>query len=163
MEIFSPDKALRDLPKTPVILKCILSGVDQQRAQTATDGPDGWSVLEVMCHLNDYEEIFAMRARRMVAEIVPNFPHADHLAWVTANHYAEQNLTATFATYLSRRRAFIAFLRGLTPEQWQRKGYTDVWGEVTVVQVAINATLHDVNHIEQIIRALGLSGDISTL
>lgn len=163
MPTFTPEKALRDLPKTPVILNVILRGVDQARAQSATDGPDGWSVLEVLCHLNDYEQIFVKRAHAIVESDHPQFGPLDHDGWVKAHHYAEQNLADIFASFLSRRRAFLAFLRGLTPEQWQRVGVHHAWGELSVVELATNTTLHDVNHIEQIIKALGASPDLAAL
>ena len=83
--------------------------------------------------------------------------NVDHLAWVKDNRYAEQNLADIFASYISRRRAHLAFLRGLTPDQWQRKALSMLWGEITLVEHVTNITLHDVNHTEQIVKALGTS------
>ncbi len=157
MAIFNPEKALRDLPKTPVILSIILKDVDQQRALSARDGVDGWTVLEVLCHLNDYEQVFFERAQQMVAVDYPRFENVDHLAWVKDHRYAEQNLADVFASYVSRRRAHLAFLRGLSADQWQRRAFSVLWGEITLVEHTTNITLHDVNHTEQIIKALGTS------
>src|SRR5450432_1503639 len=122
MPMFTPEKAVGNLSKTPVILNAILHGVDQARAQQATDGPDGWSVLEVMCHLNDMEQIYFDRARLAVETDLPKYPDFDQNASVIANHYAEQNFADVWASTLSKRRAFLAFLRGLTPDQWGRRG-----------------------------------------
>ncbi|HVU10851.1 MAG TPA: DinB family protein [Phototrophicaceae bacterium] len=157
MPIFTPDKALRDLPKTPVILSIILKDVTQQQAQTARDGADGWTVLEVMCHLNDYEQVFVERTHQIVESDYPHIENIDHLAWVSDHRYAEQQLADVFARYLSTRRAHLAFLRGLTPDQWQRKALSMLWGEITLVEHVTNITFHDVNHTEQIIKALGTS------
>ncbi|MFN8447054.1 MAG: DinB family protein [Anaerolineae bacterium] len=155
MPMFTPEKALRDFPKTPVILSAILQSVDQRRAQEARDGADGWNVLEVVCHLNDFEQIFFDRARRIVETDLPRLESVDQNALVRDNRYAEQSLAEALASYLSRRRAFIAFLRGLSAEQWQRKGIHYASGEVTLVDFVTNTTLHDVNHIGQILNALG--------
>lgn len=163
MPTFTPEKTLRDLPKTPVILNVILQGVDQQRAQTSTDGPDGWSVLEVLSHMNDFEQIFLDRVMKMVETDLPRFEAIDPDALAKNSDYAGQNLSEVFASYVSRRRAHLAFLRGLTPEQWQRTGVHYASGEQTVVELATNTTLHDVNHIEQIIKALGSSPTLATL
>ena len=157
MPIFTPEKALRDLPKTPNILGVILRGVDQQRAQTARDGADGWSVLEVVCHLNDFEQIFLERSRLIVETDTPRYPSVDQEALVQSNHYAEQNIVQAFGSYISRRRTHLAYLRGLTPDQWERRGIHPAAGEVTLIEHVTNTTLHDVNHIEQIVRALGLA------
>lgn len=155
MPIFSPEKALRDFVKTPVILGVIVRGVDQQRARQATDGPDGWSVLEVMCHLNDYETIFFDRARQIVETDLPKFGTVDHEALVTINDYAGQDFAGVLASYSAKRRVYVDFLRQLSADQWQRRGIHPSWGEITLVEHVINTTLHDVNHIEQIIKALG--------
>lgn len=163
MPIFNPDKVLRDLPKTPIILNVVLRGVDQARAKSATDGADGWSVLEVVCHIHDFEQIFFDRAREIVESDRPQFGILDYAAWVVEHHYAEQNLADVFASYVSRRRAFLAYLRTLTPDQWARTGVHYSWGEMSVVDLATNTTLHDVNHIEQIIKALGTSSDLAAL
>ena len=156
MPIFNPEKALRDLPKTPVLLRVVLQGVDQRRATEATDGADGWSVLEIICHLNDYEEFFFTRAQQIVETDQPYFPPVDHEALVVENEYARQNFATVLAVYLDRRAAFVNYLRGLSPQQWQRKGFHPSWGEVTLVEHVTNTTLHDVNHIEQIVKALNI-------
>ncbi len=163
MPVFNPEKALRDLPKTPVILNAILRGVDQQRAQTATDGADGWSVLEVVCHLNDFEQVFLDRAHLILEYDLPHIEHVDQDALVISNRYAEQNLRDVFASYVAKRREYLALLRGLSPDQWQRKAIHYTWGEMAMVELATNTTLHDVNHIEQIVKALGSSPDLAAL
>ncbi len=163
MPTLTPEKALRDFPKTPVILNVILRGVDQARAQSATDGPDGWSVLEVVCHLNDFEQIFFERARRIVENDLPRFESIDPNELAKSSGCAQQDLAEVVASYVSRRRAFLAFLRGLTLEQWQRKGIHYAYGEMSLVELVTNTTLHDVNHIEQIVKALGTSPDVADL
>jgi uncharacterized damage-inducible protein DinB len=163
MPLFTPELALRDLPKTPVILNAILRGVDQARAQSATDGADGWSVVEVVCHLNEYEKIFTDRALLLLASEVPTFESFDQAALARENHYTEQNLREVLASFIARRRAHLELLRGLAPEQWQRRAIHPVRGEVSLVELATYTTLHDVNHIEQIVKALGASPDLAAL
>ena len=163
MPAFTPQKAVRDLVKTPVILNVVLRGVDQQRAQQATDGTDGWSVLEILGHINDYEQIFTDRVRLALETERPNFPGYDPDERAKTLAYAQQDFAEVFASYVDRRRTFVALLRGLTPVQWQRTGIHRESGEMTVVEIALNSTLHDVNHIEQIIKALGTSPDLVAL
>lgn len=163
MPAFTPQKALRDLVKTPVILNVVLRGVNQQRAQEATDGADGWSVLEILGHMNDYEAIFPDRVRMALEQERPHFPGYDPEERARTLAYNQQDFAAVFASYVNRRREFVALLRGLTPEQWQRTGIHRESGELTVVEIALNSTLHDINHIEQIIKALGTSPDLLAL
>lgn len=151
---FTPDAALRDFTKTPVILEAVLAGVEQQRAQQATDGPDGWSVLEVVCHLNDFEQIFFDRAKSMIETDRPNYPPYDPNVRVQEHNYAGQQLAEQLASFRARRAEFAAFVRALPPDAWQRTGVHASYGEMNMVELVIKTTLHDVNHIDQILKAL---------
>lgn len=150
----TPDNALRDFVKTPVILDAILVGVDQRRAEQATDGPDGWSVLEVVCHMNEFEEIFFNRARLMMETERPNFPPNDQNALALDHNYQEQQLAEQLASYHRRRDAFVEFVKALPAGAWQRTGIHPSYGEMNLIELVVKTTLHDVNHIEQILKAL---------
>jgi len=161
MSILNPQKALRGLPQSPTILKALLASVCQQQAIQATDGEDGWSVLYIICHLRDYEDIFGERIRWLLEQDEPTFPfplNNDEL--IEVNQYGVQDLQLTFGAYIDKRRALINRLKTLTPEQWERSGTFPTGNRVTVVEMAVNIILHDHNHIEQIVRALGLADQV---
>ncbi len=154
MPLFTPDAALRDFTKTPVILDTILADIDQPRAQQATDGPDGWSVVEVVAHLNDYEQIFFDRAKLIMDAERPNFPAYNQNELAEQNNYKGQQLAVILASYHARRNAFVEFLKALPAEAWERTGVHSSYGEMNMTELVIKTTLHDVNHIDQIIKAL---------
>jgi hypothetical protein len=154
MPLFTPEKALSQLPQTPVILSAVLDAVDAERARRATDGPDGWSIVEIVGHLNDYDEIFMRRTRQMLAQDHAALPSYDQDELVRAARYAEQNLADVLASFTSRRRAYVDLLRGLSAEQWRCVGLHSSWGEITVLDLAVYTPLHDVNHIEQVVKVL---------
>lgn len=158
MSILNPQKALRGLPQSPTILKALLTSVSQQQAIQATDGEEGWSILYIVCHLRDYEDIFGERIRWLLDQNDPTFPlpmNNDEL--IELHQYGVQDLHLTFATYVDKRRTLIDRLKTLTPEQWDRSGTFPTGDRVTVVEMAVNIILHDHNHIDQIVRALGLA------
>ena len=155
MPILNREKALRCLRKDRILLAALLEGLDQQVALDLRDGPDGWCLLDILCHLADFERIFADRARTMLAQDNPRFPHVDQLALVVANNYAQQDLDATWQTWLLKREAFITWLEGLDETQMARPGVHPETGAMTILHLAINTVLHDVDHMEQISRVLG--------
>jgi hypothetical protein len=155
MPILTPERSLMYMRKTPVILKTILSGVTQERAQQATDGPGGWSVVEVMCHLRDWEPVFQERVRLILETNNAQLPHYDQEEMAKKGNYASENLQAAFDTYLARRRELVSQLLTLTDDQWQRRGSHPRMGDHSMIDLAGNAALHDLNHIEQIVLALG--------
>ncbi len=157
MSVLTPEKALRSLRKTPPLLDVLLRGLSQRDAEQATDGPDGWSVVFIVCHMRDYEGIYAERVRWMVEQDVPEIPAPlsnDEL--IRIHDYTSASLREALEDYLQQRKQFIGYLVGLTADQWQRTGIIGS-GESTVQDIAINAALHDINHLDQIVKAMEMS------
>jgi hypothetical protein len=153
MAMLNKAKALRSLPKTIALLKYILQDVTQEQAVNSWDGD--WNVLYVMCHLRDLEIAYTKRMEMMLAQENPTFPENDQNAMVKQNRYDEANLHEVLAEFETLRRNFIATLKTLTDEQWERRGQHPFFGETTILTAAINTAIHDLDHIEQISRALG--------
>ena len=148
---------LEGLEHSRLTLGHILADVTQERAQTIRDGAEGWSVLEILCHLRDYQAIFAERIRRILDEDKPIFKLYDEsarLALVVENDYANQDLRAVFADYAATRRQMIDLLASLDEEQWQREGGFAVDDIVDLTMPVAHTLLHDADHTEQIARIL---------
>lgn len=154
VRLINPAKALRTLRKTGALLEDMLRGVTQAQAAELRDGPDGWSALHVVCHLRDYEITYRERIELMLAQDNPNFVVISNEAWEARGDYANQDLRAVLADIAARRAALIARLEGLSDEQWLRPGAHPLQGPATVLDVAVNTGLHDIDHIEQIMRCL---------
>lgn len=152
--ILSPAKALRTLRKTSLLVHRSLAEVGQDAAVRLRDGADGWSVLFIACHLRDYEAAWRDRVELMLAEQNPAFVTFDHHALVETHAYADQELRAVLADLLTQRQGLIGRLEGLSDEQWLRPGYHPEQGPGTILDVAINAGLHDLDHLEQLARCL---------
>jgi hypothetical protein len=151
--LVNPAKALRTMRKTPTILEHILRDITQEQAATLRDGPDGWSILYIVCHLRDLEDGFIARVHTLLNE-QPDavLKGIDIHALVELNNYSAADLRQALATFSVRREQFIALLEGLTDEQWLLAGMHPDQGPSNVIDVAVNTGLHDVDHIEQIIR-----------
>ena len=154
VRLISPTKALRTLRKTSALLEDMLRGVTQAQAAALRDGPGGWSVLHVACHLRDYEVTYRERIELMLAEDSPTFVVIANEEWEARGDYPNQDLRAVLADIGERRAGLIARLEGLSDQQWLRPGAHPAQGPATVLDVAINTGLHDIDHIEQIMRCL---------
>jgi hypothetical protein len=154
MPIFTIEKTLRSLRQTPVILNMVLKDVTQAQARKAIDGDDGWSVVEIVCHLRDMEVVYHTRALRMIEVDYPHLPDVDPDELGIKNDYAHQNMQKTLTDFFKKRQTFIDWLTTLTDEQWKRRGNHALYGEYSVTELAINTAIHDVNHIDQILKAL---------
>lgn len=158
MSMLTPGRFIRGMKKTPVLLSALLNGVTQEHALAARDGGDGWNVVEIVCHLRDFEEIFFMRARRIVEEERPLLEPFDHEQMAIERHYSQEDLHAAFEAYAARRAAFLDWLKARDEADWQRVGVHPEAGEYTLLEQAMQVPLHDVDHLEQIARVLGLPG-----
>ncbi len=157
MPALSPTRTLLALKKNATTLSVILKGVDHARAVSARDGSDGWTVLEVLCHLRDYENIFMSRNKLVLEADEPALPVYNPMTLAAENRYAEQDFLTVWNEWLELRRQHLDLLSRLTPEAWNRKGAHPTWGIVPILEMATITALHDGDHTEQIIRALGLS------
>ncbi len=152
--LINPEKALRTLRKTPVLLVALLRGVTPEDAAHRRDGAGGWSVVHILCHMRDEEDIFTQRVRELLAKPRPSFGYALNEDLAAQNRYYAADYRVTLEAFLTRRQAFIALLETVGDDQWLLEGVHPLQGPATLLDVALNAGLHDVDHIEQIARVL---------
>jgi uncharacterized damage-inducible protein DinB len=147
------------LNRTHLNLGMVLGEVTQEQAQQLTDGPDGWSILEIMCHVRDYQEIYIERVQQIVNEDNPTLQVYDaeaREALISERDYAHQNLKAVFDNYCDTRQRFIQILSDLEEDQWLRVGQHPMTGTIDVSVPVFHAIMHDCDHTEQIARTLGM-------
>lgn len=145
-------KAIRTLQKTPLILGHILTNITQEQALLYRDGKDGWNIVYIMCHLRDIESVFTQRITHILAYPGTAFPVKTNEELMRESNYDVQNIHEVYADYCLRRQQFIALLETIQDEQWLLQGIHPVQGPATLLDVAINTGLHDIDHIEQILR-----------
>lgn len=153
------DRRIINAQKTQVVLNGILKGVDQQTAFTRrdpADGDKGWTILEVMGHLLDFEVLCNDRISGIVAEdgYVLQPINVDTLP--IEHDYQGKQLADVIAARAEWRAKNLALLETLTPEQWDRAGVHPTRGRITIDAIALQFTTHDVDHLDQIVRILGL-------
>lgn len=145
---------LDQLRKDLQILDSILKTISPQDATTYRDGGTGWTVLEVICHLRDFEGVYHERTMLTVERDSPDLPLPNQDEWATERRYNEQDLWTAYYEWVNRRNAFLAYLEGLDETAWQRVGKHPKRGPMSVQDQLALTAWHDVNHIEQITRIL---------
>jgi len=157
MPMMNPDRAVRGLKQTLLVLEHVLRGMTQEKAASATDGPNGWSIIAVLCHLSDYDEIYYQRAQAIVSQDRPTVAtyNADELA--AKNDYMHQDFQATLKKFIEGRQRLIEWLSARSEADWQRKGIHPTMGEFDLLEQVTFIAHHDVNHIEQIAHTLDVA------
>lgn len=136
------------------VLDHILRGVSEEQAHELRDGPAGWSIVEIVCHLRDFDQIFRSRAQMMLSEDHPRLPAYDHEAMALERAYQQEQLSSALDQLNVSRRESIAFFASLTPDQWERAGVHPERDSFTMTDAVMQVGLHDLDHLEQITRVL---------
>ncbi|MGJ3239625.1 MAG: DinB family protein [Anaerolineae bacterium] len=139
---------------TADILTHVLTTVSGEQATTLRDGADGWTVLEILCHLRDFDIIFRERAIMMRDSEQPTLPAYDHEAMAVDRAYNQQNFAEVLGSLQSSRAQTHTVFAQLTAEQWERAGIHPERGTFSMTDAVMQVGLHDVTHIEQITRVL---------
>jgi uncharacterized damage-inducible protein DinB len=146
----------------PRTLRDAVAGMSREHL-TARPVPGKWSTLEVVCHLADFEPIYADRIKRCVAEDRPDYLSADEERFAAALAYQERDLDEELAIIDNTRRQLARVLRAQPEGVLARVGvYRHAGGEEvrTIERLLTTITNHIPHHAKFIAekrRALGLS------
>ena len=149
-----PQDLLDAFRVAPDTLAGLLRDCTQARAQAARGGDEGWSVVEVICHLRDAEERGLERTRAMREADDPFLPGYDQDAWARERNYASGDLQEAFAAFVRLRARHVAELAALAPADWERTGQHEEQGRITITAHTLHLVAHDAIHAAQIARQL---------
>ena len=148
---------IRMMQVTMRILTQLIATLTDEQTRTWRDPDDGqkaWSVLEVLCHLRDFDAIFQQRARLILAREVPDLPAFDHEYMAVQREYNRQLPQVVLGAMADSRARFIELFQALTPDQWQRSGIHPESGRFTLTDALLQVAGHDITHVEQITRTI---------
>jgi hypothetical protein len=141
----------------PAILRAAVAGLTRQQL-LARPVPGKWSTLEVVCHLCDFELVYADRIKRVVAEDEPTLLRGDPGRFAERLAYEERDLGEELTLIELVRGQVARILRTLTPEDFQRRGIHSESGPLTLETLLQQITGHIPHHvrfIQEKRRALG--------
>ena len=118
-----------------------------------------WSTLEVVCHLADFEIVFADRIKRVIAEDQPALPSGDEKLFVARLRYHDRDADNELALVEAIHRQIAAILRTLPAEDFQRTGIHAEAGPLTLETLVRRAAGHIAHHlkfVDEKRRAMGM-------
>ncbi len=150
----SEREVVEALRATPETLAQLLAGVPQERARAARGGDEDWSVIEVVCHLRDTEEVVMQRMRTLRDADEPLIAGFDQEALVHERNYAATDLQDALAGFIHWRTQHAADLAALPITEWDRTGTHTEIGPVSIRSHSLHIVWHDAIHLAQIARQL---------
>jgi hypothetical protein len=143
----------------PGLLRRAVAGMTREQL-LARPIPGKWSTEEVVCHLSDYEPIYADRMKRVIALQEPELLKGDPGLFAARLAYDQRDMEVELTLIELTRKQMAQIMRALKPEDFQRKGSHSRDGTLTLEVLLQRITAHIPHHvrfIEEKRRALSSS------
>jgi hypothetical protein len=144
---------MAQMEKAPGEFASLLRGKSDAVLSKRPDGKN-WAPKEIICHLRDTDELFLTRFQAIITTDEPRFSPAAADRWAEDRQYLRNDVQEALAALRRMRGEVLKFLRGLKPEQWERAGIHATRGRETLRDWVTLMANHDLNHLEQMKRAL---------
>ena len=152
---YTIEKSLEILTRTPKVLRHLLDGLSDDWTQN-NEGPDTWSAFDVMGHLIQGEKADWIPRLKIILSDAEhkNFEPFDRFAqYENSTGKSLANLLNEFESLRKQNMDFLIESKiGL--EDLNKTGVHPAFGEVTLAQLLSTWTVHDLNHIGQIVRVV---------
>ncbi|WP_373653569.1 DinB family protein [Schlesneria sp. DSM 10557] len=117
--------------------------------QLKTPAPPGvWSVLQIVCHLSDFEIVYADRMKRVVAEDNPTMLSGDPDLFAAKLAYDQRDVREELGLIASVRRQVARILRTLKASDFDRTGQHSTDGPISLLVLLQRVTGHITHHLK---------------
>jgi uncharacterized damage-inducible protein DinB len=112
--------------------------------------PEKWSMLEILCHLRDVEQLFVERYGKIANHDRPKLRMIDQDALAVKLRYNEDNPALALREFQAFRAETITLLSALAQQSWERIGMHPKRGEFSIAANAVMHVAHDANHVARL-------------
>jgi len=140
------DTLLEQYLAGPNLLWRAIAGMKKEQL-LARPIPGKWSTQEVVCHVADYEPIYADRMKRVIALEEPELLKGDPQLFAARLAYNHRDIEEELAIIEWTRKQMVRILRMLTPVDFQRRGWHSRDGALTLEVLLQRITDHIPHHI----------------
>ena len=130
----------------PQLLRQAVIGMSPEQF-VARPIPGKWSTLEVVCHLADFEIVYADRIKRVIAENEPTMFGGDPDVFAARLAYHQRSPHNELLLIELIRKQVAQILRTLRPEDFQRRGNHTESGVLTLETLLKRITGHIPHHV----------------
>lgn len=130
----------------PRLLRDAVAGLSREQL-LARPVPGRWSAMELVCHIADFEPVYADRMKRILAEHEPTMFGGDPDQFAARLAYHDRDLETELAMIDAVRKHVAAILRVQPPEAFVRVGRHSSDGPLTLATVLQRIVNHIPHHI----------------
>jgi hypothetical protein len=140
---------IEDYASSPQLLRKAVAGMTPGQLH-ARPIPGKWSTWEVVCHVTDFEIVYADRIKRVVAEDEPTLFGAEPDDFTARLAYHDRDIEEELLLIELIRKHMARLLRALKPEDFQRQGLHSESGPMTLSTLVERITGHIPLHVRTI-------------
>ena len=141
------DDLLKQYEQGPDLLKATIAGVREDQFDQ-TPVPGKWSIRQVVCHIADFEPVYADRIKRVLVEDNPTMFGGDQDVFAAGLHYEKRNVHNELDLISAVRRQMAVILRNTDIEDFQRTGVHSEAGPQTLETLLEHITRHIPHHVK---------------
>jgi hypothetical protein len=145
---------LQGLLLSPKAFERIVSQVPEKRYDELTD-PNRFTLREAVAHLADWEPIFLGRISAGVDNPGAEVQGIDETQRAAEKNYQSWDVKDSLRVFAEERAKTAAYLKALTPEQWQTTVHHNEKGLMTAYDQANMLLGHDIYHFEHATQFVG--------
>ena len=140
------DALIEEYLAGPGLLRRAVAGMTRDQL-LARPVPGKWSTQEVVCHLADYEPIYADRMKRVIALKEPELLKGDPGLFAARLAYDQRDVEEELTLIEITRKQMARILRALQPEDFKRQGGHSRDGALTLEVLLQRITAHIPHHV----------------
>lgn len=146
----NPQPLISSLQLFPKLLNSALEGVSENDVRWRP--PDNaWSILEIVAHLADEEELdFKVRLRSTLEDAMKKWPGIDPPGWAVEKKYNSWDLRETLDRFTAERARSVEWLRSLDKPDWNQTHEHPKIGAIRAGDLLAAWAAHDHFHLRQI-------------
>lgn len=145
------EESMKTLRAVPVVARALLRGQDDAVLRRRP-APGEWAAIEVIAHMADTDEHALERIRHMRDEDEPLLAAFDPEALAVEHAYITIPIEPTLRRLEDTIAALIADLEALDDAGWERTGWHEAHGRMSIAVYLAHVAAEDADHLAQIAR-----------
>ena len=145
----SHERLIADYLAGPQLLRGAIAGMTAEQINAAPI-PGKWSTRQVICHLADFEPVYADRIKRVIAEDNPLLMSGDPDQFAATLAYEHRDIEKELQLIEVVRQQVATLLRSVPADTFQRTGKHSADGPLTIEKLLTRITGHIPHHVQTI-------------
>jgi len=130
----------------PQKLRDAIDGMTDEQIDAAPI-PGKWSTRQVICHITDFEPVYADRMKRIIVEENPTMFGGDPDVFAAGLAYDQRDIEEELQLIAAVRKHVARILKSLKPDQFERTGNHSEDGPISLEVLLQRITNHIPHHI----------------